>query len=170
MSERYKRIRDYSLSPAELMLFSDNRWINIQQAKAALNRIRKKYLTEEEIVLLELKSAEPPRQDKEVAEILRCSPWGASLMKRKLYNLIVGYSWWLQNKDAVIYLVNKRLGKLHKDVLLQVIKRKGLLEISENLDISYAIAWKRMNDNIRLLRHNEDFKLFMRSLRRGYWI
>jgi DNA-binding CsgD family transcriptional regulator len=168
MKERYRRIKDYSLSSVEQLLFSENKWSTTAQAKKALQTIRRRYLKEDERVLLSLKGMHPPKLDREIAELLGVHSVTACWRWKRLRELIVAYSWWLQNSDAVCYLVNKRLGPLHKRILLLTIQRKTNLEVATHLGITQWMVWKRMRDNLLFLRHKKDFEKFFKDLRMGY--
>lgn len=165
---RFQRIRDYDLRPSEVLEFVDQRWADLQQAKKILRKIKSSYLTEEELILLELKSMIPPKNDREIAEIIGIGVTGINKRKLQLYSMILSYGWWIQNNEIIEPIVKKRLTPLHWKILVPIVHRRTQLQVSDQLGITGWAVFKKMEDNKRLLRKVPDFTTFLRSLRMGY--
>jgi hypothetical protein len=160
-----QRIRDYSLRPEEVLGFS-GRWKSLEQAAKAMKKIRRYYLYEDELILLELLSMNPPKTPTEIGVILGTSRQGARWQQQSLFDVIAAYGWWLRNEAYILKLVRTRLSPLHAEILIPIIHRQRQRITAKRLSVTRWCVQKKIDDIIRLLPN--DFTKFLQSLRLAY--
>lgn len=167
---RFERVRSRDLAPREVLKFTDGRWRTLNDAQKALTKIRRKYLNEDELILLDLLSMAPPKTNLGISDILKVNPETVRRRKRRLYEMIVAYGWWLQNEDHVQGLVLDNLSRLHLEILLPVIiDRRYQHEIVDELGVTTWCVHKKVSDCLVLLEPVPDWVTFVRSLKMRYY-
>lgn len=145
---------------------SNSRFVHLSQAKKALGRISDRFLSEDELVLLDLITL--GKTDRQVAEILGISVKGAYKRRLHLYEIIAAYGWWLQHHGQVRSTINEQLGTFHMNVLVPVVHRRRQAQVASDLGVSKWRVYRTMNDCVELMSPSPDFLGFLRSLRLQY--
>lgn len=148
------------------MRLSNGRFAHLSQARKALGRISRRYLSRDELVLMDLLTL--GKSDREVAEILGISVKGAYKRRLRLYETITAYGWWVQHDEDVRVTVRDSLGQMHVRVLVPVVHRRNQAQVARELGVSRWCVYRKMDDCVELLRASDDFMTFFNSLRLQY--
>ena len=166
LHRRFQRISDYELKPHEIMQLTTGRWASMDQTREAFELIKDGFLTDDELIHIELLVL--GKSDRQVAEVLGMRRLACLKRRRKLYQLVAAYGWWIQNDARIYLIVSRRMSPFHSHVLELVAKRHRQREIAVTLGVNPWTVYKKTDDCIRLLGANKDFMTFLRALRLGY--
>jgi DNA-binding CsgD family transcriptional regulator len=147
------------------MSLGTRRWKNLGEATRAFRRIRNDYLTEDELILLDLRML--GKSDGHIATVLGISRMAVNKRRHRLDQRINFYAWWLQNEKKVTRSVIKRMSKSHLVVLLSVIKRIPQPEIAKRTGLGRWSVYRQRAQCREFLRKAPDSGIIFEQLRRG---